>query len=68
MTLCKSAALLSNLICSVSDEMFIKRFRKLLEAFLWTLWITFSPADHGASNISSSLKMIKFIHLWKALL
>lgn len=59
MTLCKSA-LLSNLICSVSDEKFTKRFRKLLEVFLWTLWITFSPADHGASNISTYFSLPDF--------
>ena len=53
-------------ICSVSDEILIKRFNKLLETLFATWWIRTSSVDHAQSDFSSSLKMIKCIHPWKA--
>ena len=57
-----------NQICPASDEILISRFNKLFQTLKGAQWITASSAIALERNINSSLKMIKCIHLWKALL
>ena len=57
-----------NQMCPASDEILISRFNKLFQTLKGAQWITASSAIALERNINSSLKMIKCIHLWKALL
>ena len=54
------SALSLNQTCSISDEMLINRFEKLLETLLGEDELQLALLQ---SNISSSLKMVRCIHL-----
>lgn len=56
-------ALLPKEICSVSGEMLIKRFKKLLGIFLGHTGLQLALLIVLQSDISSLLKMIKFVYL-----
>ena len=61
-------ALSLNLICSVSDEVLIKRFNKLLETLVGAQWIAASSVGCVAKQYKQFIKDDKVIHSWKNLL